>query len=109
MKEELLSIIHDLRYFTLIPRRYRTARGKGEEYWSKVMRAYKNAMKEIGSMNTHWHVIEYKDGHCELAYLRVLQGGIFSGLRPAIYRGVIIPRMVRFGTFDHIDRIRLAF
>jgi len=99
----------DIRYLTPFPRRRNPPTGMTREYWGNVLRRYGNARKDIRTSNNHWRVISYDDGSRELAYLRVLQGGIFSGKYPAIYRGVIFPRMVDYGTFAHITDIRLAF
>lgn len=99
----------DLRYLTLFPRRYDTPQGKDADYWSGVSRRYAKMQKIINSSDYHWRIITYEDGHKELAYLRVLKGGLFSGKLPAIYRGLIIPHKVGHGTFSHIKDIRLAF
>ena len=110
--EELINkiehIFADLRYFTLFPRKYDVPEGMGEQYWRSVRRAYGNMEKRIQCCSYHWYVIEFKDGHKELAYLRVLQNGILSGLAPAIYRG-FIPRRISAKQFPNIKDIRLAF
>ena len=103
------SWLRDLLCYTPFPKRYATPQGKSSRYWSKVMRRYGNTIKQIESSDYHWRIITYKDGRRELAYLRVLQGGLFSGLYPAIYRGLIIPHRIGYGTFSHITNIRLAF
>lgn len=108
-KQDFKNILGDLRYFTLIPSRYKNLLGKGADYWSGVMRKYCNQEKKINCSDFRWYVIEYMDGHKELAYLRVLSNGLFSGKAPAIYRGMIIPHRIDYVTFSHIDRIRLAF
>ena len=108
-KEEFKNLLADLRYLTLVPRRYSTRQGLSAEYWGKVDRRYANAEKAVETSAYHWRVVEYKDGHKELTYLRVLQNGIVSGMAPALYRGLIIPRRIRLGTFDHVKDIRLAF
>lgn len=74
-----------------------------------VAQRYGDMQKKILSSDFHWRIITYDDGHKELAYLRVLQGGLFSGMYPAIYRGLIIPHRIGHGTFSHIKNIRLAF
>ena len=109
MLDKFTSIIGDFRYFTFFRRRYKTARGKGEDYWRSELRRYGNVEKRLLSSDYRWYVLEFQDGHNELAYLRVLQGGFFSGLSPAIYRGCIIPHRLDFLTFANINNIRLAF
>ena len=109
MKTYTKQIIRDLLHITLFPRRYRTPKGRGEDWWREVMRRYANDEKRIESTCFQWYVIQYDDGHLETARLRVLQKGFFSGMTPAIYRGAVIPRLVTFGTYSHIKDIRLAF
>ena len=109
MKDELRYFLADLRHFTLFHRRVRVAPKLGEDGWRSELRRYGNAMKRILSSDYRWYVLEFKDGRKELAYLRVLQGGLLSGLSPAIYRGIIIPHMIDYVTWSSIDRIRLAF
>ena len=109
MNQTLLRLIGDLRYLTLFHRRYKTTRGEGGDYWRSEIRRYGDAEKRILCASTCWHVIEFKDGHKELAYLRVLRDGFFSGKGPAIYRGRFIPRRIGFATFSNITDIRLAF
>lgn len=106
---KITDILGDLRYFTLTPGRHEKEYGRGEDYWRSEIRRYGNAEKRIQCSDIRWYVLEFKDGKRELAYLRVLQGGFFSGLTPAIYRGCIIPRRIDFGTFSNIERIRFAF
>ena len=105
----LRDALGDLRYLVLFPGRHKVAWGRGEDYWRSELRRYGNAEKRILSSDYRWYVLEFKNGRKELAYLRVLQGGFFSGLYPAIYRGIFIPRMLDYVTFSGIDRIRLAF
>ena len=109
MKQGLQNIIDDLRHLTLFPRRYTTPKGRSKAYWGEVDRRYANEMKRIDSSVIRWRVIEFNDGHKELACLRVLKGGIFSGAYPAIYRGPLIPHRISLGTFSHIKNIHLAF
>lgn len=109
MKTNMKNIIADLRHLTPFPRRYDAPKGRTADWWRGEMRRYANAEKRIESNSYQWYVIRYDDGHVETARLRVLQGGLFSGMTPAIYRGLIIPRMVEFGTFSHIKELRLAF
>lgn len=109
MSKESNYILADLRHVTLFPRRYKAALGLGVEYWDGVVRRYKNYEKVILSSDWHWRVIEFDDGRCELAYLRVLQNGFFSGHQAAIYRGLVIPRRIGYGTWSHVKSIRLAF
>ena len=109
MKTDYNHIIGDLRHVTLFPRRYDAPRGRSADWWRGVMRRYAREEKRIESNGHGWYVIEYDDGHLETARLRVLQGGLFSGITPAIYRGAVIPRMMDFGTYAHIKDLRLAF
>lgn len=99
----------DLRCLTIIPRHYKAPPHCPPSYWSEVMREYGNEQRSLECTDYRWRIITYDDGHKELAYLRVRKGGFLSGRFPAIYRGVIIPRMLRYGTFAHIKNIRLAF
>jgi hypothetical protein len=100
------GIMADLRHMTIIPRRYDAVRKLN---WSAVGLKYSKALAGIESSPWHWYVIQYEDGRQELTYLRVLAEGLLSGKRAAIYRGLLIPRMVRIVTFSHIKEIRLAF
>ena len=109
MKTQIKDLMEDLRHITIFPRRYKSPKGRSAEWWREVMRRYANTEKRIESNYYHWYVIKYDDGHMETARLRVLQGGLFSGMTPAIYRGMIFPRMVDFGTYSHIKDLRLAF
>ena len=106
---KLRHIIADLRYLTIIPKRYKAPQGKQAYYWSKVMTDYGYEQKRIENSDYRWRVITYDDGHKELAFMRVLKGGIFTGAYAAIYRGLLIPYKVSYGTFSHIESIRLAF
>lgn len=108
-KQDIQNIMADLRYLTLFPRKYRTPRGRAADYWRGVSRSYGNAQKVIETSDYHWRVIEYRDGHRELTYLRVLKGGLLSGLYPAIYRGLIIPRRIGIATFSQVRDITPAF
>lgn len=99
----------DLRHIRLIRKRYKPPTKMGKEYWGGVIRRYGNMQKALQCSDWHWRVIYYDDGRTELAYLRVLRGGIFSGMYSAIYRGLIIPHMIGYGTFAHITKIELAF
>lgn len=105
----LLDYLGDLRFITLTRARYTTARGKGEDYWRSEVRRYGNTEKRLLSSDYRWYVLEFHDGRKELAYLRVLQGGFFSGIAPAIYRGLLIPHRLDYITFSNITNIRLAF
>lgn len=106
---EIKYRLGELRYFHLFPRRYSSPKGMSREDWTRVSREYANMMKRIECSDYHWRVITYDDGRKELAYLRVLRGGLFSGMSPAIYRGPVIPHIIKLGTFAHITNIRLAF
>lgn len=108
-KIQLQNFFADLRYFTLFPKRYDAPKGQSQEYWRNVTRSYGNMQKRIKWSYFRWYVITYDDGHKELAYIRVLCGGIFSGLSPALYRGIIIPRMIDYSTFARIKDIKIAF
>jgi hypothetical protein len=99
----------DLRCFTIFGRRYQAAQGQPFAYWDKVRRDYGLMQKRIADSDLRWRIITYDDGREELAYLRVLSGGIFSGIYPAIYRGILIPRRVTTETYSRIKSIRLAF
>jgi len=109
MKDDIKNMMNDFRHITLFPRRYRSPRGKSEEWWRGVMKRYFNAEKRIDSCDYQWYVLQFEDGHLETTRLRVLQGGIFSGFSPAIYRGMVIPRLVDFATFSRIKDFWLAF
>ena len=108
-KEIIRNYLADIRHLKLFPKRYKTPQGRPLSYWTDVARRYGNMEKRIASSDYHWRVIEYTDGRKELAYLRVLQGGFLTGAYPAIYRGIIFPNMLGYGTFAHIKDIRLAF
>ena len=109
--EQIGYILSDLRYLRIFPRRYskRAREDWREVSWGEVMRRYGNTQKDILNSGIRWRVITYDDGRKELAYLRVLQGGLLTGAYPAIYRGIIIPRRIDYPTFSHIRNIRLAF
>lgn len=77
--------------------------------WHIIMRAYGNQLKRIRSTDWRWYVITYHDGGRELMYLKVRQGGILSGLYPAIYRGILIPKMIGYDEYATIKDFRLAF
>ena len=103
------NISKDIRYLTLFPRSYETPKGRSRCFWGGVDRRYANEMKRLRGSLGHWRVIEYDDGNKELAYLRVLEGGVFSGAYPAIYRGPFFPHRIGYGTFAHIRQIHIAF
>lgn len=75
------------------------------QYWATIAREYANAKKEIESSDSHWKTITYKSGKSQLAYLRVLKGGLMSGRSYAIYRGLFIPRRLTYAEFAHIKSI----
>ena len=106
---EIRNFLSDIKYLTLFPKRYRIPQGKGAQYWRDNGFKYGCMMKKIDGSVYRWRVIEYDDGHKELAYLRVLCNGVFSGGFPAIYRGRIIPHLLTRGTFSRIKKIRIAF
>lgn len=108
-REYFLYCLADLRCLFVLPKRYKTPIGKPLSYWMDVSRRYGNMMKKLDGCDYRWHIISYDDGRRELAYLRVLQDGFFSGACPSIYKGMVIPRRIGYGTFSHIKDIRLAF
>ena len=109
MNERLKEIVDDLRHIAIFPARYETPGRNDSDYWRGLMRKYGNAEKRIQSSGFSWYVLEYRDGRQELVHLRVLRNGLFSGKAPAIYRGMLFPRMIDLATFSHIENIRLAF
>jgi len=108
-KEQLQHYLADLRCLTLFPKRYDAPQGRTKEYWSAIMRDYSNEQKRLRSTDYRWYIISFDDGRRELAYLKVRAGGLLTGKYPAIYRGILIPRMLRYETYAHITKIRLAF
>ena len=106
---QIVHTIEDLRYVKLYRKQYPAPQGMGEDYWRGVVRRYGNFQKQLGKGCGDWYVIEFKDGRKELAYLRVLQNGIFSGMRPALYRGLLFPHIVTHVQFDAMKSISLAF
>ena len=106
---QIVHTIEDLRYVKLYRKQYPVPQGKGEDYWRDVMRRYGNFEKKLRGSYYRWHVIEYKDGRKELAYLRVLKNGIFSGMCSAIYRGLLYPHRITHVQFDAMKTIRVAF
>lgn len=109
MKTDIKDIIKDILHVTLRPRRYATPQGRTDDWWRGVMRRYANTEKRIESSSSKWYVILYDDGRLETARLRVLHGGLISGISPAIYRGMLIPRRIGYGTFSHVKDLWLAF
>lgn len=107
-RQEIAFIAAELRRLTIRPRRYRAAIMEADR-WRELIRRYGNTEKRIRSSASRWYIIRYVDGHEELTMLRVLQNGLFSGLSPAIYRGLLVPRLVDYATFSNVDGIRLAF
>ena len=107
-REQIKRAIEILRLLTLFPRQYTAPIGMGDEYWRKVGNEYGKCEKDVESSNFGWRVIEYDDGHRELAYLRVLKGGLFSGRYPALYRGLLFPSRIELTTFARIRSIGLA-
>lgn len=92
----------------LFHKRYKTPQGKSRAYWSKVMRRYGNTQKELSSTDWRWRIVTYDDGRRELFYLKERAGGILTGKYPAIYRGIIFPKLIGYGTFAHIKSITLV-
>ena len=99
----------DLRYLTLFPRRYEARPGMTHADWKDLRAHYAGDMKKLANTHYRWRVITYDDGHKELVYLRVLRGGIVSGGYPGIYRGIIIPRLVKYATYSRMVESRIAF
>lgn len=108
-REQFLYDLADLRCLFVLPKRYRTPQGKPLSYWTDVSRRYGNAMKAINGCDYRWYVITYDDGRRVLTYLRVLKDGLLSGGYPSIYKGILVPRRIGYGTFAHIKDFRLAF
>lgn len=108
-REELSYRLADLRCLFVLPKRYKTPQGKPLSYWTDVSRRYGNTMKAINGCDYRWYIVSYDDHRRELAYLRVLKDGFFSGAYQSIYKGIVIPRRIGYGTFAHITDIRLAF
>lgn len=106
---QIVNILDDLRHVKLYRKQYPTPQGKGEDYWRDVMHRYGNFEKKVQCGYYHWYVIEFKDGRKELAYLRVLQNGLFSGMRSAVYRGLLFPHIITHVQFDAMKDISLAF
>ena len=109
MNTKFNTILSDLMLLRVFPRRYGTPIGRGNEYWMEVSADYADYEKKLLASDFRWKVITYDDGREELAYLRVLKGGMLSGIYPAIYRGLIIPRRIELGTWARIKKIRTAF
>ena len=106
---QIVNTIHDLRYIKLYRKQYPAKQGMDDDYWRDVMRRYGNFEKKIKGGYHRWYVIEFKDGRKELAYLRVLQNGLFSGMASAIYRGLLYPHRITHVQFDAMKDIRVAF
>lgn len=106
---QIVHTIEDMRYIKLYRKQYPVPQGKSDDYWRDVVRRYGNVEKKIKCGFYHWYVIEFKDGRKELAYLRVLQNGLFSGMRSAIYRGILFPHKVSHAQFDAMKDISVAF
>ena len=109
MKERLKDILDDLRLLVLFPKRYGARGTHTPAYWRGMAQAYGDMEKRLLSSGYRWRVITYDDGHQELAYIRVLRGGMLSGKFPAIYRGLFLPRRIGLETFSRIKDTRLAF
>ena len=109
MNKQLDHIIQDLRKATILPRRYDAPKGKDDSFWGKKAGEYADYEKALLTSDSKWRVIRYDDGREELARLRVLKGGFLTGVYPAIYRGIILPRRIELGTWARIKDIRIAF
>ena len=109
MNERLKDILADLRLLVLFPKGYGVRGSHGADFWRRALQSYGDMEKRLLSSGYRWRVITYDDGRRELAYLRVLSGGVLSGRYPAIYRGLIVPRRVDIVTFTRIKDIRIAF
>lgn len=113
--ESIKKIWHDLRCFKLFPKRRglpqeqpRTRRRK-TYYWNSIGREYSNWCKRLSCTDFRWFIITYKDGTEELAYIKLRQGGILSGMLPDAYRGIIIPRQLGVVWYSNVKDIRIAF
>ena len=107
----LNQIMADLRCFVFFGRRCRaplpafaTKQAK-IDYWHTISRRYGNTIKRLTTSGYRWRILTFKDGHKELAYLSVRKWG----LAPAIFRGLVIPRMVGYIQFSNIQSIKTAF
>lgn len=109
MKERLKDFLADLRLLVLFPKGYGVRGTHDAEYWRRATQSYGDLEKRLLASGYRWRVVTYDDGHQELAYLRVLSGGVMSGKYPAVYRGLVIPRRVDIVTFTRIKDIRIAF
>ena len=109
MRDQMKRIASDLRLLVLFPKRYGVAGRRDAEFWRRALQSYGDLEKRLLASGYRWRVITYDDGHRELARLRVLSGGVFSGRYPAIYRGVLIPQRIDIVTFTRIKDIRIAF
>lgn len=108
-KQEFKNFLSDLRLLVLFPKRYGVRGTRGPEFWRNAVQSYGDFCKRLEESAFAWRVITYDDGHEELARLRVLKGGMFSGKYPAVYRGAVIPRRITLETWARIKEIRVAF
>lgn len=110
-KEEIKYLLRDLRYFTLIPKKYKTTRiadfDERNAYWSKVAKDYYNFKKRVDSSDYHWYVITYKDGRKELAYFKVWRLVLPHG--GGLCRLALVRRYFGTQEYEHVKDIRLAF
>lgn len=109
MKERLKDILDDLRLLVLFPKRYEVRGSHGADFWRRALQSYGDLEKRLLASGYRWRVVTYDDGYRELAYLRVLKGGVMSGKYPAVYRGLVIPRRIDLETFTRIKEIGIAF
>lgn len=104
---EIKQTLQSLRNYRLFPKRCKPLLGKSDSFWRRIGGQYGDFMKKLNGSDYHWRVITYKDGSKEIAYLKVRQGGLLSGMYPAIYRGVVIPRRLTYDWFAQVKEIKL--
>ena len=116
MNTELIKKVwQDLRCLKLFPKSRRIPQGKAKRgrrrsyYWNEVARKYECWCKRLMRTDYHWYVITYKDGTKELSYIRLRQGGLFSGMLPDAYRGILIPRRLGVVWYSQVKETRIAF
>ena len=113
--ESIKQVWHDLRCFKLFPKSRRTPQAQAKtrrrrtHYWNSVAREYANWCKRLSRTDYRWHIITYKDGTQELAYIKLRQDGILSGMLPDAYRGILIPRRLGVVWYSQVKNTRIAF
>lgn len=110
---EAEAFLRDMRYFRLFPRHYKGATGPVPKeqkekwrYWSEQAHGYYNFRKRVAYSGCRWYVLTYKDGHKELAYLRVWY--VIMPKVGRLCRG-IVPRLWSVFDYEHVESIRIAF